>query len=86
MIDIKSKFDVIDIGIPQGSILGPFLFLIYINDLPNASNFYVKLFTDDTFLSLSGPYINELNTRVNIKLEKIHKWFEANNPLNVGKS
>ena len=87
LCDIKSKFDVIDIGIPQGSILGPLLFLIYINDLPNASNFYVKLFADDTILSLNKNNINELNTRVNIELKKIHKWLEANKlTLNVGKS
>ena len=87
LCDNKSKLNTVDIGIPQGSILGPLLFLIYINDLPNASNFFVKLFADDTFLSLSGPNLKQLNTRTNIELQNIYRWLRANKlTLNIAKS
>ena len=58
-----------------------------LNDLPNASNFFVKLFTDDTFLSLSGPNLKQLNTRTNIELQNIYRWLRANKlTLNIAKS
>ena len=87
LCDHKSKLYVIDIGIPQGSILGPLQFMIYINDLPNASNFFVKRFADDTFQGLSGTNMNELNRRANAKLKNIYKWLGANRlSLNIAKS
>ena len=85
--DTKSEMKPIDIGIPQGSILGPLLFLLYINDLPNASDFFVKLFADDTVLSLSCQNLKELNKKTSVELDKIYKWLVANRlTLNVAKS
>ena len=84
---IHSELKPINIGIPQGSILGPLLFLLYINDLPNASDFFIKLFADDTVLSLSGENMKDLNKKTSVELNKIYKWLVANKlTLNVVKS
>ena len=85
--DIESDLKVLDVGVPQGSILGPILFLLFINDLPNVTKFDVKLFADDTFLSLEGADYKTLEKNANIELRKINRWFSANKlTLNISKS
>ena len=64
------KFAYITCRIPQGSSLGPLLFLLYDNDLPTITNFDTPLFADDTYLQMSDHNLLVLHNRVNIELEK----------------
>ena len=75
-------------GVPQGSILGTLVFILYLNDLTNASTFlkYV-LFADDTNLFASGTDINALCTKINTELDRLNNWLSINKlSLNLSKT
>ena len=86
--DNLSPLSTVNIGVPQGSILGPILFLIYINDLPNVSKlFHFILFADDTTLSITHKNYNSLIQQTNSELLEIDKWIIKNRlSLNVDKT
>ena len=82
-----SSPEFINISVLQGSILGPILFLCYINDLPNATELLTFLFADDTSGLISGDNLNDLVTKMNIEINKLSNWFRANKmALNVSKT
>ena len=85
---INSKTNKITCGVPQGSVLGPLLFLLYINDLPNISEklkFY--LFADDTNIYLESDKLHILEKTMNKELEKLHEWLCINRlSLNISKT
>ena len=74
-----SSSRAVSVGIPQGTVLGPLLFLLYVNDMPAFSKECgVTLFADDTTLCFSGPSYPELVNRVCSELSNFVTWSQAN--------
>ena len=86
--DIVSNTLGITLGVPQGSVLGPLLFLVYINDLHNViEHSLVHHFADDTNLLYSSSSLKKINKHINHDLKLIVHWLRANRiSLNVDKT
>ena len=85
--DATSDLLSINTGVPQGSILGPFFFLLYINDLPNSSDLikFITYADDTTLLTTLNPQTH--NNNINNELSKVFKWFCSNKlSLNASKT
>lgn len=84
----SSSVQPIRAGVPQGSILGPLLFNLYINDIVNISKVpSFIIYADDTSLFFSGIEIEDLGNETNTSLEKLYNWSEVNSlVINTSKS
>ena len=84
---VKSDYRSISCGIPQGSVLGPLLFLLYVNDINSVSKFKINLFADDSYLSLNNHCPSQLQADMNTELLKIDRWLKMNKlSLNIEKT
>ena len=84
------KSECLDIvcGVPQGSVLGPMLFNMYINDICNVSkSLKFILFADDTNILVSGENLQQLLSTLTVEISRLKKWFDRNKlSLNLNKT
>ena len=85
--NVNSDTQSINYGVPQGSILGPLLFLLYTNDFENSVNNTPRVFADDTCVIANSSSILELEQHLNLELINTASWISANKlTLNPAKS
>ena len=83
----KSSNQDIHCDVPQGSFLGPLLYLVYVNDISSSCRCNILSFADDTTIYLSDSDINTLYANANIEINNLYKWFCANKlSLNANKT
>ena len=85
---VDSEKDYVKIGVPQGSCLGPLLFLVYVNDLPcSVKNSIVSMYADDTSLFYKSKILTQLNEAINDDLMSLESWLKGNKiSLNFAKT
>ena len=85
---MMSSPETVQIGVPQGSILGPLLFTLYINDLLDyLEHCDATLYADDTVLFISDKSLHNIKSYMNSDLEKLNNWLKLNHlTLSISKS
>ena len=86
--NISSQTNTVRLGVPQGTVLGPILFLIYVNDLSAfVKDVFITMYADDSSIVATGNSVAEASSNLNISLNKISQWFTRNRLLiNASKS
>ena len=84
--EINSPEEEMKFGVPQGPVLGPLLFLIYINDIHKSLKYITTyIFADDTNLLIKNKFLKQLQKHINLDLRNLSKWLKANKiHLNAG--
>ena len=78
----SSSFNDINVGVPQGSVLGPLLFLVFINDLPCClTNTFLNIYADDTVIHACGSDINNVQQLLQRDVDIVSQWFFHNKLL-----
>jgi hypothetical protein len=79
-IKLTFEWEPVKHGVPQGSILGPLLFLVYINELSRTINKVAEsiLFADDTNIVISNTNLEEFKSNINLVMNQTINWFQSN--------
>ena len=89
-VDVHGTFsseEPVSCGVPQGSILGPLLFTLYVNDMSSAVRCDLCLYADDSMLLVSGKNVEEIEKTLKNEMNEISKWLQANKlSLHLGKT
>ena len=77
-VNVLSKSRPISCGVPQGSTLGPLLFLLYVNDFPNClEHTFPGMYADDTQITAVSDTVQELENLFNCDVDNLKNWLDA---------